>query len=162
MSEFNHFDRDGKAHMVDVSEKEPTRRYAVARAHVHLGADLLRKVLEGGTRKGDVLGIARLAGIAAAKRTGDLIPLAHPLSIHHAALELVPEEDGERLRIVARVTAFERTGVEMEAMTMASVAALTVYDMCKGHDKSIRIGSIVLLEKRGGKSGHYVDTEALR
>jgi cyclic pyranopterin phosphate synthase len=112
-------------------------------------------ILEGGIVKGDVLGVARLAGIQAAKRTPDLIPLAHPLTIHHVAIDFIPDSGACEIAINATVCAFERTGVEMEAMVAASVAALTVYDMCKGSDKGISIQQVLLLEKDGGKSGSY-------
>lgn len=152
---FNHFDEQGQAIMVDVSGKQPTLRTAVAQARVQLKPETLAAIREGSMTKGDVLGVARLAGIAAAKKTPDLIPLSHPLAIHHAAIEFEADGNSGELRIEATVRAFERTGVEMEAMTAAAVAALTVYDMCKGSDKSIVIGEIALLYKEGGKSGVY-------
>uniref|UniRef100_C6E2K6 Cyclic pyranopterin monophosphate synthase n=1 Tax=Geobacter sp. (strain M21) TaxID=443144 RepID=C6E2K6_GEOSM len=152
---FNHFDEQGQAIMVDVSAKTCTLRTATARARVLLKPATLAAILEGSVAKGDVLGVARLAGIAAAKKTPDLIPLSHPLAIHHAAIEFRPDPATGELRIEATVRAFERTGVEMEAMTAASVAALTVYDMCKGSDKSIAIAEVVLMFKEGGKSGTY-------
>lgn len=155
MSDFNHFDDEGRAHMVDVSGKEPTLREAGAEAVVRLGTELLDRVLDRSVAKGDVLGTARLAGIAAAKRTPDLIPLSHPLALHHVAVDLEPDPGAGTLRITAVVRAVDRTGVEMEAMTAATVAALTVYDMCKGQDKSIVIEKVRLLHKRGGKSGPF-------
>jgi cyclic pyranopterin phosphate synthase len=150
-----HFDEKGGAIMVDVSAKTPTMRTAVAEALVLLKPETLADILAGGTAKGDVLAVARLAGIAAAKRTSDLIPLAHPLSIHHAAIDFTTEPSSGTVRVKATVRAFERTGVEMEAMVAASVAALTIYDMCKGRDKGITIGRVALLCKEGGKSGVY-------
>jgi cyclic pyranopterin monophosphate synthase len=152
---FNHFDEQGRAIMVDVSGKSPTLRTAVATAAVHMKPETLAAILEGRVTKGDVLGVARLAGIAAAKKTPELIPLSHPLAIHYAAIDFQTDEGTGRIRIEATVRAFERTGVEMEAMTAATVAALTVYDMCKGTDKSITIGEVALLFKEGGKSGVY-------
>lgn len=152
---FNHFDDRGQAIMVDVSAKEPTLRSAIAAATVTLGQETLAAILEGRTAKGDVLGVARLAGIAAAKKTPDLIPLSHPLAIHHVSIDFTSDQASGTIRVEATVRAFERTGVEMEAMTAAAVAALTIYDMCKGRDKSIAIGEIVLLFKEGGKSGVY-------
>ena len=152
---FNHFDERGQAIMVDVSAKEPTMRIARAAATVFLRPETLAAVLEGGISKGDVLGVARLAGISAAKKTPDLIPLSHPLAIHHAAVEFTTDRATGKVIVEATVKAFERTGVEMEAMTSATVAALTIYDMCKGSDKSITIGEIALLYKEGGKSGVY-------
>ena len=152
---FNHFDDRGQAIMVDVSAKQPTMRSATASATVHVGQETLSAILEGRTTKGDVLGVARLAGIAAAKKTPDLIPLSHPLAIHFVSIDFTCDQAASTIRVEATVKAFERTGVEMEAMTSASVAALTIYDMCKGRDKGIRIGDIVLLFKEGGKSGMY-------
>jgi cyclic pyranopterin phosphate synthase len=157
---FNHFDDRGQAIMVDVSGKEPTLRSAIASATVTLGQETLAAILEGRTVKGDVLGVARLAGIAAAKKTPDLIPLSHPLAIHYVSIDFTCDQACGTIRIEATVKAFERTGVEMEAMTAATVAALTVYDMCKGRDKGIAIGEIVLLFKEGGKSGVYRRKEA--
>jgi cyclic pyranopterin phosphate synthase len=152
---FNHFDERGQAIMVDVSAKEPTMRLARAAATVFLRPETLASILEGGISKGDVLAVARLAGIAAAKKTPELIPLSHPLAIHHAAVEFTTDRATGKVIVEATVKAFERTGVEMEAMTSATVAALTIYDMCKGADKSITIGEIAMLYKEGGKSGVY-------
>lgn len=120
-----------------------------------LSQDVISDILDREVVKGDVLGVARLAGISAAKKTPDLIPLSHPLSLHHVSIDFAFDKMGGVLQILSTVEAFERTGVEMEAMVAASVAALTVYDMCKGADKSIRIGEIELLLKEGGKSGAY-------
>lgn len=153
--EFNHFDAAGRAIMVDVSAKQPTLRTAIAEATVHLSPELLKRIAQADMAKGDVLGVARLAGIAAVKKTSDLIPLSHPLAIHHAAVEFQPDHEQSRIAITCTVRAFERTGVEMEAMTGASVAALTIYDMVKGADKSVQIGAVRLLFKEGGKSGTY-------
>jgi cyclic pyranopterin phosphate synthase len=155
MSVSHHFDDEGRAHMVDVSAKEPTDREARAEAVIHLGAHLLTEVLDRSITKGDVFGVARLAGIGAVKKTSDLIPLAHPLAIHHAAVDFLPDPAGGTVRVVCSVRAREITGVEMEAMTGATVAALAVYDMCKGQDKSITLGPVRLLYKSGGKSGTY-------
>jgi len=152
---FNHFDSAGQAIMVDVSQKEPTMRTAVAAADIQLTPAIVAAIQAGSSSKGDVLGVARLAGIAAAKKTPDLIPLSHPLAIHHVAIDFRVESESGRIEATATVKAFERTGVEMEAMTAAAVAALTVYDMCKGADKSIRIENIRLLYKEGGKSGVF-------
>ena len=152
---FNHFDDGGRAVMVDVGEKEPTRRTAVARATVFMKKETVAAIAAGGTKKGDVLGIARIAGIASAKKTWDLIPLAHPIALSSAAVDF--EVDGERGTVVvtSTVKAVDRTGVEMEAMVSASVAALTIYDMCKGADREISIGDVFLLSKEGGRSGMY-------
>lgn len=152
---FNHFDESGQARMVDVGAKPLTERRARAEAVVQLGVRLLGAITDRRMSKGDVLGVARLAGIAAVKKTPDLIPLGHPLAIHHAAIDFQVEADAGALRVVCEVAAVERTGVEMEAMTGATVAALTVYDMCKGEDRSLRIGPVRLLHKSGGKSGTY-------
>ena len=152
---FNHFDQDGQAWMVDVSAKTPTLRLARARAEVRLGPELAARVAGGDLAKGDVLGVARLAGIAAVKRVPDLIPLAHPLSIHHASVDLRVDTESGCVEIVCQVAAHERTGVEMEAMTGAVVAALAVYDMCKGQNKGIVIGPVSLLHKSGGRSGTW-------
>lgn len=152
---FNHFDAKGQAIMVDVSGKQPTLRTAVAEARVVLRPDTLAAILEGTMTKGDVLGVARLAGIAAAKRTPELIPLSHPIAIHHAAIDFSTDPPNGVITVSATIRAFERTGMEMEAMTAAAVAALTIYDMCKGADKSIAIRDISLLYKEGGKSGVY-------
>lgn len=152
---FNHFDERGNAVMVDVSAKQPTLRTAVASAVVSMSRELLAAILSGGVAKGDVLGVARLAGIMAAKKTPELIPLSHPLALHSVAVDFVTDGDSGRIEVHCTVRALERTGVEMEAMTGATLAALTIYDMCKGSDKSISIGKIKLLFKEGGKSGVY-------
>ncbi|HOP40855.1 MAG TPA: cyclic pyranopterin monophosphate synthase MoaC [Geobacteraceae bacterium] len=158
---FNHFDDQGRAIMVDISAKSPTLRTAIATATVFLKKEILEKIIEGTMAKGDVLGVARLAGIAAAKKTPDLIPLSHPLALHAVAVDFTTDADKGTVRVEAKVRAYERTGVEMEAMVAASVAALTIYDMCKGADKSIRIGEVALLYKEGGKSGVYKREETL-
>ena len=152
---FNHFDDRGRAVMVDVGEKEPTRRTAVACATVTLKKETVAAIAAGGVTKGDVLGIARIAGIAAAKKTSGLIPLSHPIALTFASVEF--EVDGEKgtIHVNSTVKAFDRTGVEMEAMVSASVAALTIYDMCKGSDRGIVIGDVFLLSKDGGRSGLY-------
>ncbi|MRR56543.1 MAG: cyclic pyranopterin monophosphate synthase MoaC [Deltaproteobacteria bacterium] len=152
---FNHFDDQGKAVMVDISAKSPTLRTAIATATVYLKRETLENITGGTVAKGDVLGVARLAGIAAAKKTPDLIPLSHPLALHAVTVDFTTDLESGTVRVEAMVRAFERTGVEMEAMVSASVAALTIYDMCKGADKGIRIGEVALLFKEGGKSGTY-------
>ncbi|WP_347313286.1 cyclic pyranopterin monophosphate synthase MoaC [Defluviimonas sp. SAOS-178_SWC] len=150
-----HFDKDGHAHMVDVSDKAVTDRIAVAEAQVVMRAETLALVTEGRAKKGDVLGVARLAGIMAAKRTSDLIPLCHPLPITRVALDLTPDPALPGVRIEATVKTSGQTGVEMEALTAASVAALTVYDMLKAAEKSMRIEGLRVVLKDGGKSGRY-------
>ena len=152
---FNHFDENGHAIMVDVSAKQQTMRTAIAAAEVRLSPGLLAAVRDGAVAKGDVLGVARLAGIMAAKRTPDLIPLSHPLAIHNVSVDFEMDQPAGVITVSCTVRAYERTGVEMEAMTGATLAALTIYDMCKGSDKSITIGEIRLLFKEGGKSGVF-------
>ncbi len=150
-----HFDGEGNAHMVDVSAKAVTDRVAVAEARVVMAAETLALVTEGRAKKGDVLGVARLAGIMAAKRTADLIPLCHPLPITKVAVDLTPDTALPGVRIEATVKTTGQTGVEMEALTAASVAALTVYDMLKAAEKSMRIEGLRVVLKDGGKSGRY-------
>jgi len=152
---FNHFDKQGRAHMVDVSGKPFTERKARAEAVVHLTPELVDMVLDQELAKGNVLAVARLAAIVAVKKTSDLIPLSHPLAIHHASLNFHHDREAGTITAECEVIAVEKTGVEMEAMTGATVAALTVYDMCKGMDKGISIGPVQLLYKSGGKSGVY-------
>lgn len=150
-----HFDPKGDAHMVDVSEKSVTHRVAVAAGAVVMAAETLALVLEGSAKKGDVLGVARLAGIMAAKRTADLIPLCHPLPLTRVALDLTPDAALPGVRISATVETDGKTGVEMEALTAVSVAALTIYDMLKAVDRAMRIEGIRVTLKDGGKSGRY-------
>jgi cyclic pyranopterin phosphate synthase len=151
MKKLSHYDSTGNPRMVDVSAKPETRRTAKAHAFVRIGTLALERLPE--NPKGNPLEIARIAGIAAAKRTSDLIPLCHPLMLTHADVDVTLEEEG--VRIISSVTTTAQTGVEMEALTAASVAALTVYDMVKALDKSIEIQDLYLLEKTGGKSGDF-------
>ncbi len=153
---FTHLNPDGSARMVDVSEKAATAREAVARGRVLLGEKVFPLVRDRNLPKGDLFGAARLAGILAAKRTWELIPLCHPLPITKIEINFALNEEALSLEIEARVKTVARTGVEMEALTAVSVAALTVYDMCKGIDKGVRITDIRLAEKRGGKSGEVI------
>jgi cyclic pyranopterin phosphate synthase len=155
MEEFTHFDTDGAAQMVDVSEKPHTERVAIASAWIKMDQQTYDMVIEGCAKKGDVIGVARLAGIMGAKRTHDLIPLCHPLAISKVTLDLTPDPDLPGIAIKALVKTKGQTGVEMEALTAASVAALTVYDMVKAADKSMEIGGLRVLLKDGGKSGRY-------
>lgn len=155
MPKLTHFDASGAAHMVDVSQKQDTAREAVARGWVEMAPATLALVREGSAAKGDVLGIARLAGIMAAKRTADLIPLCHPLALSKVSVDLFPSAKASRIEIEARVKTIGPTGVEMEALTAVSVAALTVYDMLKAADKAMVIGEIRLTLKDGGRSGRY-------
>jgi cyclic pyranopterin phosphate synthase len=150
-----HFDAQGHAHMVDVGGKPVTDRIAVAACNIKMRQETFDIILEGRAKKGDVLGIARLAGIMAAKRTADLIPLCHPLPITKVAVELTPDAALPGLRIEATVKTTGQTGVEMEALTAASVAGLTVYDMCKAVDKGMEISGLHVVLKDGGKSGRY-------
>ena len=154
MGELTHFDDSGASRMVDVSGKEVTLRTARASGRVRMAAATLELVNDRGMAKGDVLEVARLAGILAAKRTGELIPLCHPLGLDSVELTLTPEEP-DAIRIEACVKVHGRTGVEMEALTAVSVAALTVYDMCKAVDRGMVIGPIQLEEKTGGRRGRY-------
>ena len=154
-SELTHLDDSGRARMVDVGDKPPTERRAVARAVVRVSGDTARRVQAGDAPKGDVLGVARIAGIQAAKRTSELIPLCHPLGLTFVGVEgTVSVSDGE-IVLTAEARTTGPTGVEMEAMTAASVAALTVYDMVKGIERGAEIAEVVLLEKSGGRSGHW-------
>ena len=150
-----HFDAAGQAHMVDVGAKEVTDRMALAEGCVVMRPETLALVMEGTAWKGDVLGVARLAGILGAKRTSDLIPLCHPLALTKVALELVPDPGLPGVRVEARVKTSGQTGVEMEALTAVTVACLTIYDMLKAAEKGMRIEGIRLLRKEGGKSGVY-------
>ncbi len=152
---FNHFDASGNAIMVDVSQKVPTMRTAIAGAVLTLKPETVQAIVSGRVAKGDVLGVARIAGIAGAKKTPELIPLSHPLALHHVSIEFEVDEQKGTIAVLATVRAFERTGVEMEAMAAATVAALTVYDMCKGSDKGIVISEVKLHYKEGGKSGVF-------
>jgi cyclic pyranopterin phosphate synthase len=155
MSKLTHLDEKGRARMVDVSEKDVTVRRAVARGVLQMESATLSRILEGDMPKGDVLSVARTAGIMAAKRTAELIPMCHPLPIDSVEIEISAHGD-RQLRIDAAVQVTARTGVEMEALTAASIAALTVYDMCKAVDRSMQITQVALLEKSGGRSGHWL------
>ncbi len=150
-----HFDADGKAIMVDVGAKSPTSRTAVARGDVRMQETTLRRILDRTVEKGDVFAVARIAGIMAAKKTPELIPLCHPLLLSSVAVEFTPFPHEGRVEIEATVKVAGTTGVEMEALTAVSIAALTIYDMCKAVDKAIVIGAVRLMEKQGGKSGVY-------
>jgi len=150
-----HFDAEGRAVMVDVSAKTETDRTATAQVTVVMQPETLRVILAGEAKKGDVLGVARLAGIMAAKRTADLIPLCHPLPIAAVTLDLGPSTSSVGIDIAATVRTMGRTGVEMEALTAASIAALTVYDMCKAIDRGMRIDGLRVVHKAGGKSGDF-------
>ncbi len=156
MTGFTHFDAAGNAAMVDVSAKPATARTATARVRVLMEPETLAMIQAGTAKKGDVLGVARLAGIMASKRTADLIPLCHPLPISAVTVDLTPDPAASVVEIAATVRTTGQTGVEMEALTAASVAALTVYDMCKAVDRSMRIDGLRVTHKAGGKSGEFV------
>ncbi len=150
-----HLDAAGQARMVDVAGKAVTLREALAECVVRMDPDTLRMILEGTHRKGDVLAVARVAGIQGAKRTPELIPLCHPLALSAVEIDLEPDAAADCVRVRATCRLEGRTGVEMEALTAAAVAALTLYDMCKGVDRGMVIGELRLLEKKGGRSGHW-------
>jgi cyclic pyranopterin monophosphate synthase len=155
VSQLTHLDESGRGRMVDVSDKDVTRREATARAIVSMQHETARLIASGGLAKGDVLAVAQVAGVMAAKRTPDLIPLCHPLPISGVEMRFELDVEQARLEIQATVRVTSRTGVEMEALTAASVAALTVYDMCKAVDRGMSIGNLELLHKAGGKSGEF-------
>ena len=155
MAELTHIDNDGRVRMVDVTEKAPTRRTAVAQAVVHMSAETFQRIDTGKISKGNVLETARIAGVMAAKRTADLIPMCHPLNLTHVQVDFTPDPATNTIRIEALARIVDQTGVEMEALTAASVAALTLYDMCKAIDKAMTISDICLLKKSGGKSGTF-------
>lgn len=156
MSELTHLDEQGRARMVDVGAKAETERVAIARCEVRMEPSTLALIQSGGVPKGDVIGVARVAGIMAAKRTGELIPLCHPLPITSAYVDFQFDQEGSRVLIEAMVATVGKTGVEMEALTACSVAALTIYDMTKAADKGMVIGEVRLVKKTGGKSGTYL------
>ena len=155
MSKLTHLDAAGNAHMVDVSEKHVTTRTATAKAMVEMLPETLALILEGKAKKGDVLATARIAGIMAAKKTHELIPLCHPLMISKVSVEFAPDVPSSTIEVSATVKVEGKTGVEMEALTACSVACLTLYDMCKAVDRGMKISNLRLVEKSGGKSGHF-------
>jgi cyclic pyranopterin phosphate synthase len=150
-----HFDERGAAHMVDVGGKEETHRVAVAAGSIRMQPATLKLVLSGTAKKGDVLGVARIAAIMAAKKTAELIPLCHPVPLTSVAVEFTPDENASRIECRARVECTARTGVEMEALTAVQVGLLTIYDMCKAADRGMVMENVRVLEKHGGKSGSY-------
>ncbi len=156
MSDLTHFNQAGEAHMVDVGAKEVTKRVAVAEGQINMLESTLALIKQGGHKKGDVLGIARIAGIMAAKKTSDLIPLCHPLALTKVTLDFTILEDEVAVQCRAQVETSGQTGVEMEALTAVQVGLLTIYDMCKAVDRGMIMLDIRLLEKMGGKSGHWV------
>jgi len=156
MSNFTHIDTQGQVRMVDVTEKKPTLRIAVAQGVVSMNSDTFEKIMSRTTAKGNVLETARIAGIMAAKKTSDLIPMCHPLNITHISIDFFPDKKKNIIRIESAVRIIDQTGVEMEALTAVSVAGLTIYDMCKSYDREMILSDIRLLEKSGGKSGVFV------
>jgi len=159
MASFTHIDDNGRVRMVDVTEKAATDRVAVAAAAVCMRPETFELIRQRNVKKGNVLETARIAGIMAAKRTSELIPMCHPLHLTHVVVDFHPDAARGCIGIEARVRTVDQTGVEMEALTAASVAALTIYDMCKSHDREMIIRDIRLLEKRGGKSGTFIRRE---
>lgn len=155
MTHTPHFNSAGEAHMVDVGEKEATQRTAITEGYIEMQPETLQLIINGEHKKGDVLAIARIAGIMACKKTAELIPLCHPLFLTHVEINLTVETENNRVRCQTTVKTNAQTGVEMEALTATSCALLTIYDMCKGIDRGMRIQTIQLLEKAGGKSGHW-------
>jgi len=155
MSQFTHLDDSGAARMVDVGDKAQTERIAIARARVCMQPETLRLLIEGGHKKGDVIAVARVAGIQGAKKCADLIPLCHPLMLNSVKVDFAFDEGESAVDIIGQCKVSGRTGVEMEALTAVSVAALTLYDMCKAIDRGMEIRNIGLVEKQGGKSGHW-------
>ena len=154
--ELSHFDRQGNAIMVDVGDKTVTRREATAEGRIRMSRACYDIIKEGTAKKGDVLGVAQIAGIMACKRTADLIPLCHPLDLTHSQVSFSSHDEDASITATCTVCCSGKTGVEMEALTGASVALLTIYDMCKAIDKNMEISDLRLIEKTGGKSGHYV------
>lgn len=159
MSGFTHFDSNGNAVMVDVTDKEVTERTAVAGGRIKVNQEVFDAVKNGTAKKGDVLGTARIAGIMAAKRTSDLIPMCHPLMLTKVTIDFELEEATTSIRCFCTAKLSGKTGVEMEALTGVSVALLTIYDMCKAMDRSMEMSGIHLVEKKGGKSGHYIRSD---
>ncbi|MGE5258324.1 MAG: cyclic pyranopterin monophosphate synthase MoaC [Hyphomicrobiales bacterium] len=155
MAEFTHLDDKGRVRMVDVTEKAATVRTAVAGAEIRMRPETFELIRDQKVKKGNALETARIAGIMAAKRTPDLIPMCHPLNLTHVQIDFIPDEKAHAIGIRASVRAVDQTGVEMEALTAAAVAALTIYDMCKSHDREMSISGLQLLEKSGGKSGTF-------
>ena len=153
--ELNHFNQRGEAHMVDVGDKSVTQRRAVAEGFIQMQAETLQRIIQGEHKKGDVLGVARVAGIMAAKKTADLIPLCHPLQLNNVDIQLITDEENSTVRCVAEVKTSGKTGVEMEALTAVQITLLTIYDMCKAMDRGMMMSGIGLVSKSGGKSGEW-------
>ena len=156
MNKLTHFDTQGQAHMVNVGEKTETHRVAVARGTINMLPATLERILDGSAKKGDVLGVARIAAIQGSKRTSELIPLCHPVPLTRIAVEFETNRDASTVDCMVTAETVGRTGVEMEALAATGIALLTIYDMCKAVDRGMRIQNIRLMEKRGGKSGHWL------
>lgn len=155
MSKLTHFNQAGEAHMVDIADKPSSARRAIAAGRIVMQAETLELIQQGGHKKGDVLGVARIAGIMATKRTSDLVPMCHPLALTHVAVEFEADPDASAVECIVTAETTGQTGVEMEALTGVQVALLTIYDMCKSVDRGMVISDVRLLEKSGGKSGHW-------
>ena len=151
--QLNHFNQRGEAYMVDVGDKKVTQRIAVAEGSIHMQPETLKRIVQGEHKKGDVLGVARIAGVMAAKKTADLVPLCHPLPLTHVDIQLSTDEENPCVHCVATVKTAGQTGVEMEALTVVQITLLTIYDMCKAMDRGMRMNNIQLVSKAGGKSG---------
>ena len=159
MSKLTHFDSEGQAHMVDIGSKNDTERVAIATGSIHMMPSTLKLILEGNAKKGDVLGVARIAGIQASKKTAELIPLCHPINLSKVSIEFSIDENNCAIHCTTTAHCTGKTGVEMEALTSTTVALLTIYDMCKSAEKGMIISEIKLLEKQGGKSGHWTKSK---
>ncbi len=153
--QLNHFNQRGEAHMVDVGDKNVTQRRAVAEGSIQMQAETLQRIIQGEHKKGDVLGVARVAGVMAAKKTSDLVPLCHPLQLTHVDIQLATDEDNQCVNCVVEVKTAGQTGVEMEALTAVQITLLTIYDMCKAMDRGMTMNNIGLVSKAGGKSGDW-------
>ncbi|MGL4742479.1 MAG: cyclic pyranopterin monophosphate synthase MoaC [Sarcina sp.] len=159
MNELTHFDENGNARMVDVSAKTETKRIAIARGGIRVSSEIIKRIKEGTVEKGDVLGVARIAGIMGSKQTSNIIPMCHPLMINGANIDFEIDEENNEIIIYGEVKTTGKTGVEMEALTAVSIAALTIYDMCKAIDKGMVLTNIHLVSKKGGKSGDFYFNE---
>ncbi len=153
--QLNHFNQRGEAHMVDVGEKKVTQRRALAEGFIYMQAETLQRIIQGELKKGDVLGVARIAGVMAAKKTADLIPLCHPLQLTHVDIQLQTDENEQKVHCVVEVKTAGQTGVEMEALTAVQITLLTIYDMCKAMDRGMLMTDVGLVKKSGGKTGDW-------
>jgi len=157
--QLNHFNQRGEAHMVDVGEKNITQRIAIAEGTIRMQSETLQRIIQGSHKKGDVLGVARIAGVMAAKKTADLIPLCHPLQLTHVDIQLNADEKEQSVHCVVEVKTDGKTGVEMEALTAVQITLLTIYDMCKAMDRGMSMSDIALVKKSGGKSGDWISDD---